>query len=71
MLDQGIIIESNSPYNTPLWIVLKKDDNSGIKKWRIVIDYRKLNEITVDDTFPMPNIETIWINWEELSILLL
>ncbi|EAL58294.1 pol protein, partial [Wolbachia endosymbiont of Drosophila ananassae] len=59
MLHQGIIRKSNSPYNAPLWLVPKKADNSGTKKWRIVIDYRKLNENTVDDKFPIPNIEGI------------
>lgn len=59
MLDQKIIKDSNSPYNSPLWIVPKKIDNSNIKKWRIVIDYRKLNEITIDDKFPIPNIDSI------------
>lgn len=59
MLRQGIITESNSPYNSPLWIVPKKVDNSGEKRWRIVIDYRKLNDITVDDKFPIPNIDNI------------
>lgn len=59
MLRQGIITESNSPYNSPLWIVPKKMDSSGEKKWRIVIDYRKLNDITLDDKFPIPNIDTI------------
>lgn len=44
MLKQGIIKESNSPYNFPFRIVQKKMDNSHKQKWRIVIDYRKINE---------------------------
>lgn len=59
MLEQGIIRESNSPYNSPLWIVPKKSDNSGIQKYRIVIDYRKLNDVTIDDKYPIPNIDGI------------
>lgn len=59
MLRQGIIAESSSPFNSPLWIVPKKVDFSGEKKFRIVVDYRKLNEVTVDDKFPIPNIENI------------
>lgn len=34
-------------------------DNSGKKKFRIVIDYRKLNEVSIDDKFPLPNIDSI------------
>lgn len=59
MLENKIIRESNSPYNSPLWIVPKKIDNSGLKKWRLVIDYRKLNEHTVDDKFPIPNLNSL------------
>lgn len=59
MLDNGIIQHSNSPYSAPVWVVPKKEDASGEKKWRIVIDYRKLNEITIDDKHPIPNIEEI------------
>lgn len=59
MLRQNIIRESNSAYNSPLWIVPKKSDNTGEKKWRIVIDYRKLNEYTVEDKYPIPNLNGI------------
>lgn len=34
-------------------------DASGNKKWRLVIDYRKLNEKTIDDRYPIPNITDI------------
>ncbi|GJQ86387.1 hypothetical protein Trydic_g8477, partial [Trypoxylus dichotomus] len=56
MLKQNIITPSSSPWNSPVWIVPKKADASGRKKWRIVIDYRKLNEISVGDSYPLPNI---------------
>lgn len=59
MLENGIIRPSNSPYSAPIWIVPKKDDASGQKKWRLVVDYRKLNEKTVDDRYPIPNIDEI------------
>ena len=46
MIKEGIIEPSESPWSSPLWVVPKKVDASGKKKWRIVIDYRKLNDIT-------------------------
>lgn len=55
-IQQGIIQHSNSPWSSPIWIVPKKIDASGKQKWRRVIDYRKLNEKTIDDKYPLPNI---------------
>ena len=59
MLDRRIIESSDSPYNAPVWVVPKKLDASGKRKWRIVIDFRKLNEITDQDAYPLPVIDTI------------
>lgn len=60
MLAQEIIVPSNSPYNSPLWVVPKKADKNGKPQWRVVIDYRKLNEQTIDDKFPIPNMHDIF-----------
>jgi len=58
MLRDGIIEPSTSPWNSPI-LVPKKEDTSGGKKCRIVIDFRKLNEVTVGDSFPLPVISEI------------
>ena len=59
LLQKGIIQESYSPWYSPVWIVPKKLDASNTKKYRMVIDYRKLNAKTVDDKFPIPNITEV------------
>ncbi|XP_063920701.1 uncharacterized protein LOC135135549 [Zophobas morio] len=59
MLQQKIIRPSLSPYNSPLWVIEKKQDSSGKRKWRVVIDYRKLNNVTVGDSYPLPQIDFI------------
>ena len=59
MLDDGIIRHSQSPWSSPIWVVPKKADASGKKKWRIIVDYRKINEKTVNDRYPIPNMEDI------------
>jgi len=59
MLDDGIIQPSVSQWNAPLLTVPKKVDASGEHKLRIVIDFRKLNELMIGDSFPLPNITDI------------
>jgi hypothetical protein len=41
-------------------VVPKKPDASGKRQWRICIDFRKLNEITIGDSYPLPNIHNIF-----------
>lgn len=59
LLEQKIIQPSSSPWSSPVWIVPKKADASGKIKWRMVIDYRNLNEITIGDKYPLPNITDV------------
>jgi hypothetical protein len=59
MLKQNIIAPSQSPWNFPILVVPKKIDASGVRKWRICIDFRKLNEVTIGDSYPLPNIQDI------------
>lgn len=59
MQRDGIIRQSDSPWNAPLLVVPKKEDASGTKKYRVVVDFRKLNNVTVGDAFPMPNVTEI------------
>lgn len=58
MLDDKIIQHSKSPWNSPLLVVPKKADGEK-RKWRVVVDYRRLNDVTITDVFPLPNIEEI------------
>lgn len=56
LLEDKIISPSKSPWNFPLLVVPKK----GTTKFRVVVDYRKLNNITIGDAFPLPNINEIF-----------
>lgn len=60
LLKQGIIQPSESAWNAPIWVVPKKIDQSGKQKWRIVVDYRRLNQVTHPDKYPLPNIDDIF-----------
>jgi hypothetical protein len=59
MTRDEIIAPSKSEWNFPLVIVPKKTDATGKQKWRICVDFRKLNEVSVGDSFPLPNIQDI------------
>jgi len=59
MIEQEIIRKPKSLCCSPIWIVPKKSDASSKMKFILVVDYRKLNEITVNDIFPIPRMDQI------------
>ena len=60
LITNDLVRTSKSAFNGPAWIVAKKQLADGKKRWRLVIDYRKLNEKTVPDPYLLPNITEIF-----------
>jgi ribulose bisphosphate carboxylase small subunit len=54
MLDKGWIQTSTSPYSSPVLLVQKKTGD-----WRLCVDFRRLNALTVKNKYPLPIIEEL------------
>ena len=53
-MEQGWIVPSQSPWGMPILMVPKKDN-----KWRLCVDYRDLNAVTIQDAYPLPRIDDL------------
>ncbi|GKA27931.1 putative nucleotidyltransferase, ribonuclease H [Tanacetum coccineum] len=53
--DKGFIRPSHSPWGAPVLFVKKKDGS-----FRMCIDYRKLNKLTIKNRYPLPRIDDLF-----------
>lgn len=54
LLKKNFIVPSRAPCSSPVVLVPKKDN-----EFRLCVDYRELNKVTVKDPFPLPRIDSL------------
>ena len=54
LLDKSFIRPSISPWGAPVLFVKKKDGS-----FRMCIDYRQLNKVTIKNKYPIPRIDDL------------
>ena len=63
LLDKGFIRPSVSPWGAPVLFVKKKDGSM-----RMCIDYRRLNQVTVKNRYPLPRIDDLFDQLQGASV---
>nr|GEZ36122.1 reverse transcriptase domain-containing protein [Tanacetum cinerariifolium] len=63
LTDRGFIRPSTSPWGDLVLIVKKKDGS-----FRMCIDYRELNKVTVKNRYPLPRIDDLFDQLQGLSV---
>ncbi|GJV46443.1 putative reverse transcriptase domain-containing protein [Tanacetum coccineum] len=61
--DRGFIRPSTSPWGAPVLFVKKKD-----RSFRMCIDYRELNKLTIKNRYPLPRIDDLFNQLQGLSV---
>ncbi|MCO5592420.1 hypothetical protein L7F22_046423 [Adiantum nelumboides] len=55
LVEKGMVRPSSSPFCSPVLLVQKKDST-----YRMCVDYRALNRITIKNRFPVPRVEDLF-----------
>ncbi|GJX54346.1 retrotransposon protein, putative, ty3-gypsy subclass [Tanacetum coccineum] len=63
LADQGFIRPSTSPWGAPVLFVKKKDGS-----FRMCIDYRELNKLTIKNRYPLPRIDDLFDQLQGSSV---
>ncbi|GKD62283.1 putative reverse transcriptase domain-containing protein, partial [Tanacetum coccineum] len=63
LTDRGFIRPSTSPWGAPVLFVKKKDGS-----FRMCIDYRELNKLTVKNSYPLPRINDLFDQLQGSSV---
>ncbi|GJU72173.1 putative reverse transcriptase domain-containing protein [Tanacetum coccineum] len=63
LTDRGFIRPSTSPWGAPVLFVKKKDGS-----FRMCIDYRELNKLTIKNRYPLPRIDDLFDQLQGSSI---
>ncbi|GJZ46608.1 putative reverse transcriptase domain-containing protein [Tanacetum coccineum] len=63
--DKGFLRPSSSPWGAPVLFVKKKDGS-----FRMCIDYRELNKLTVKNRYPLPRIDDLFDQLQGSSVYL-
>lgn len=57
---QGVIVPSQSAFGSPVLLVKKYETNDkSAHVWRLVVDHRQLNALTIKDKYPLPIIDEL------------
>ncbi|GJS43161.1 putative reverse transcriptase domain-containing protein [Tanacetum coccineum] len=63
LLEKGFIRPSSSPWGAPVLFVKKKDGS-----FRMCIDYRELNKLTIKKRYPLPRIDNLFDQLQGSSV---
>ncbi|GKD96116.1 hypothetical protein Tco_1380013, partial [Tanacetum coccineum] len=63
--DKGFIGPSSSPWGAPVWFIKKKDGS-----FKMCINYRELNKLTVKNRYPLPRIDDLFdqLQWPQFFL---